>query len=62
MNVADLLNGLRSKYIHKLRIDPLKKVVNKIIIKLKNYILCQELNCVANCGKIIINELANHTD
>ena len=36
MNAADLLNGLRSKYIHKLRKDPLKKLVNKIIIKLKN--------------------------
>ena len=29
MNTADLLNGLRSKYIHKLRRDALKKLVNK---------------------------------
>ena len=32
------------------------------ILATKEYMLWQEISRIANCGKIIINEFANHTD
>ena len=54
MNAADLLNGLRSRYIHKLRKDALKKLINKIN-KAKKLLLAQNVQNWKRIAKHLTN-------
>ena len=64
-NKQDTINTLLTKLI-KLKNYFLCPIMPRLkyesILAIKEYMLWQEISRVANCGKIIINEFANHTD